>query len=219
MNQGLDRLFYRETVRGSGISDGKVVQRSGGVGVYAHVRVAVRPLNRGQDTVFAWNAGLSFPSRFVSAVAQGVEDAMNAGDLAGLQITDVHTSIEDGSYHDIDSTADSFREAAEMATREALRQAQSQILEAWSLVTISVPEDLVVAIQNSVRLHGGEINASPPEVAPPSVLASVPASLVHDLIAELLEISDGRASISTAIDGFRPRADPPDTIEQWVAKR
>jgi elongation factor G len=218
MHEGLNRLFYRETIQGSGVSDGKVVRQSGGIAVYAHVRVAVRSLNRGQGTVFAWNAGLSVPARFVPAVAQGVEDAMNAGELAGLQITDVHTSIEDGSYHDIDSTANSFREAAAKATREALRQAQPIILEAWALVTISVAEDLVVAVENAVLLHGGEINASPPEVTP-SVLASVPASHANDLIAELLEISEGRASISTVIDGFRPRANPPDTIEQWVESR
>jgi elongation factor G len=219
MNNSLNRYFYRETVRGSGVSDGKVIRQSGGIGVYAHVRIAVRSLNRGQGTVFAWNAGLSVPARFVPAVAQGVEDAMNAGELAGLQITDVHTSIEDGSYHDIDSTANSFKEAAEMATREALRQAQPLILEAWALVTISVPEDLIVAVQNAARLHGGKINASPLEVTPPSILASVPASHAHDLIAELLEISDGRASVSTTFDGFRPRDDPPDTAELWVANR
>jgi elongation factor G len=218
MNEGLNRHFYRETVRGSGVSDGKVMRQSGGVGVYAHVRVAVRPLNRGQGTVFAWNAGLSFPAMFVSAVAQGVEDALNAGELAGLQITDVHTSIEDGSYHDIDSTANSFREAAEMATREALRQAQPIILEAWALLTISVPEVLIPAVQNAVYLHGGKINRSPLDVKPP-VLARVPASLANDLIAELLEISEGRATISTVADGFRPKDDPPDTVEQSVATR
>lgn len=219
MDEGLNRLFYRETVQGSGVSDGKVIRQSGGIGVYAHVRVAVRSLNRGQGTVFAWNAGLNFPARFVPAVARGVEDAMDSGELAGLQITDVHTSIEGGSYHDIDSTANSFREAAEMATREALRQAQPLILEAWAMVTISVPEDLVVAVQNAVHLHRGKINPSQLEITPPSVLASVPASHAHDLIAELLEISDGRASISIVIDGFRPRVDPPDTVEQWVASR
>jgi elongation factor G len=219
MDEGLNRHFYRETVRGSGVSDGKVIRQAGGVPAYAHVRVAVHSLNRGQGRVFTWKARLSFPTRFVSAVARGVDDALNAGELAGLQVTDVHTSIEDGSYHDIDSTANSFREAAEMATRDALRQAEPLILEAWALVTISVPEDLIVAVQNAVRLRGGKINASPVEVTPPSVLASVPASHAHDLIAELLEISDGRASISTVIDGFRPRADPPDTVEQWVASR
>src|SRR6266853_1379356 len=137
MDEGLNRLFYRETVQGSGVSDGKVIRQSGG----------------------------------------------------------------------------------KMATREALRQAQPLILEAWAMVTISVPEDLVVAVKNAVHLHRGKINPSQLEITPPSVLASVPASHAHDLIAELLEISDGRASISIVIDWFRPRVDPPDTVEQWVASR
>src|ERR1700687_5695667 len=156
MNEGLNRLFYRETVSGSGVADGKVVRDHGSFAEYAHVRVAVRSLSRGQGTVFAWNAGSSFPAKFVPAVAQGVEDAMNAGELAGLQITDVHVTIEDGSYHDIDSTANSFREAAEIATREALRQAQPLILEALALVTVSAPEELIVHVENEGRRQGGE---------------------------------------------------------------
>ena len=136
MNEGLSRLYYRETIRESGVGEGKIVrQRSG---EYAHVRVTVRSLNRGEGTVFTWNAGLTLPVKFIPAVAQGVEDAMNAGEMAGLQITDVHVLVEDGSYHEIDSTPSSFREAAEMATREALRQAHPLILEAFALVTVSV---------------------------------------------------------------------------------
>jgi elongation factor G len=218
MNEGLNRLFYRETVRESGVGEGKIVRQRSGIGEYAHVCVTVHSLSRGEGTVFAWNAGLSIPAKFVPAVAQGVEDAMNTGELAGLQITDVHASVEDGSYHSIDSTASSFREAAEMATREALRQAQPLILEAFALVTVSVPEELVVNVENAVRLHWGKINAPPLEATPPSVLASVPASHAYDLIAEILNITDGRAGISAVIDEFRPKADPPDTVEQWVVR-
>ncbi len=187
--------------------------------MYAHVRVAVRSLSRGQGTVFAWNAGLSVPARFVPAVAQGVEDAMSDGELAGLQIADVHTSIEDGSYHDVDSTANSFREAAEIATREAIRQAQPLILEAFSSVTISIPEEFIASVENAVRLHGGKVKAPPFQAIPPSVLATLPASHTYELIAELLKITDGRASISTVIDGFQSKEDPPDTIAQWVSLR
>jgi len=42
---------------------------------------------------------------------------------------------------------------------------------------------------------------------------------VGKLIAELLEISDGHASISSCSAGFRPRPEPPDTVEQWVVHR
>ena len=107
---------------------------------------------------------------------------MNARELAALQIIDVHISIEDG-YHEADSTANSFREAAEMATREARRQAQPLILEALTLVRVAVREELLVTVEKTDRRHGGKIPTPPIEVTPPGV-ASLPASHAYDLIAE-----------------------------------
>ncbi len=219
MNNGLDRFFYRETVQGSGVGDGKVVRQRGGPGVYAHVRVGVRALNRGQGTVFAWNAGLNIPAKFAAAVTQGIQDAMNAGVSAGLELTDVCASVEDGSYHEEDSTADAFREAAAKAATEAIRQAGPVVLEALSLVTVTVPTNFVEAVEATVALHGGEARATPSETPSRTLEASLPASNVTILIAELLQISDGHASISSRSGGFRLRPDPPDTIEQWVARR
>jgi translation elongation factor EF-G len=86
MNNGLDRFFYRETVQGSGVGEGKVIRQRNGLGVYAHVRVEVRALDPGQGTVFAWNAGLNIPAKFAAAVTQGIRDAMNAGVSAGLEL-------------------------------------------------------------------------------------------------------------------------------------
>src|SRR2546426_1071684 len=103
MNSGLSRSFYRETVQDSGVGEGKVIRQRGTSGVYAHVRAEVRPLNRGQGTVLAWNAGLNIPAKFVAAVMQGIQDAINDGVLAGLEVTDVCASVEDGSYHEEDS--------------------------------------------------------------------------------------------------------------------
>jgi len=216
MNNELNRLFYRETVRDSGVGDEKVIRQRGGVGVYAHVRVAVHALRRGQGKVFAWSAGLNIPARFVRAVAQGVQDAMNAGILAGLELTDVHATIEDGSYHEGDSTSDAFREAAGKAVAQALLQAQPLILEALSSVAVTVPPGLVAAVEATVASYGGQTTRS--EVPSQAITFSLPASNVDNLIAELLQITDGRARISSASAGFRPRLSPPDTVEQWVAR-
>jgi elongation factor G len=218
MNNGLNRLFYRETVQGSGVADGKVVrQLSSGVGVYAHVRVAVRALDREQGTIFDWNAGLNIPARFAAAVVQGIQNAMNAGVLAGLEMTDVRASVEDGSYHDVDSTASAFGEAAEKATAEALRQAHPIILEAFASVNITVPQEFVGAIEANVVSHGGRTVSARSET--PTVMANLPTSQVNGLIEEILGISDGHASISITNSGFRPRPEPPDTVEQWVSTR
>jgi hypothetical protein len=51
MNSELNRLYYRETIQGSGAGEGKVIRRRGGVGVYANIRVAVRALKQGEGTL------------------------------------------------------------------------------------------------------------------------------------------------------------------------
>jgi elongation factor G len=218
MNNGLDRFFYRETVQGSGVGEGKVIRQRNGLGVYAHVRVEVRALDPGQGTVFAWNAGLNIPAKFAAAVTQGIRDAMNAGVSAGLELIDVQTSVEDGSYHETDSTADAFREAAERAVAEAIWQAGPLLLEAMSSVTITTPVNSVEAVQATVDLHGGVITATSSETLSRTLTASLPASKVSKLITELLQISEGHASVSSRSAGFRPRPEPPDTVEQWVLR-
>ena len=218
MNNGLDRSFYRETVQDCGVGDGKVIRQRGGLGVYAHVRVGIRALNRGQGTVFAWNAGLNIPAKFAAAVTQGIQDVMNAGVSAGLELTDACASVEDGSYHEGDSTDDAFREAAAKAVTEAIRQAGPVVLEALSLVTITVPTNLGEAVKATVALHGGEARVTT-ETPSRTLEASLPASSVTNLIVDLLQISDGQAHISSRSAGFRLRLEPPDTIEEWVARK
>jgi len=219
MNKGLNRSFYRETIQDSGVGEGKVIRQQSGIGVYAHVRVAVRALSRGQGTIFAWNAGLNIPAKFASAFSQGIQDAMNAGVSAGLELVDVSVSVEDGSYHEEDSTADAFREAAEKAIAEAMRQARPVILEAVSLVTITVPVNFVEAVEATVTSYSGQGRTTRSETPSQTLAASIRASDVSSLIGELLRISAGRATISSASAGFRPRSKPPDTAEQWVVRR
>jgi elongation factor G len=156
MNNELNRFFHRETVRDSGVAEGKVIRQRGGIGVYAHVRVAVDALVRGHGNVLSWHAGLNIPAKFASAVAHGVQDAMNAGVLAGLELTDVHVSIEDGSWHEEDSTSDAFREAAEHAVAQALRQAHPLILQSVSSVSIIVPTELAARVQATSASQGGQ---------------------------------------------------------------
>lgn len=215
MDRGTDRNFYRETVQNSGVGNVKIIRQRNGVGVYAHVRVEIHPLNLGQGAIFTWNAGLNIPARFVDAVSQGIHDAMNAGTLAGFELTDVSVTVADGSYHDVDSTAEAFREAADKATREAVFQGGPVILEAQSYVTIHVPDSLVAAAEAALRAREGRRQVAH-SATQSTISASLPSSRVPGLIEDLLQISDGHAKISICDSGFHPRHEPPDRIEQWV---
>jgi elongation factor G len=219
MRSQFNRFFHRETVQDSGVADGKIIRQRGGIGVYAHVQVEVRSLTRGQGTMLAWNAGLNIPAEFVPAVLQGIQETMDAGVLAELKLTDICVSVQDGSYHDVDSTADAFREAAKTAVTEAIQQAHPVILEAFSLVTVTVPVNFVEAVGATLTSHGGQVKTSSSEEQSRTIAASLPASNVSNLIVELLRLSDGCASISSSSDGFRLRPEPPDSAESWVLRR
>ena len=218
MNDRLNRSFYRETVRDSGSSNGKVVRQSGGQGVYAHVQVTISALARGQGTVLAWNAGPNIPAKFVPAVLDGIHMAMNAGILAGLELTDVQISVDDGSYHDVDSTMDAFREAADNAVTEAIRQARPIILEALSKVTVTVPSKFIDFVEARMKSRGATTKTMSSETAYQILTVTIRTPDVNNLILEVLENIEGGARIFVASAGFRPRPEPPEAVEQWVVR-
>jgi elongation factor G len=218
MDSGLDRLFYRETVRESAVADGKIIRQRSGTPVYAHVRVTARALSRGKGVIFAWNAGSNIPARFAPAVAQGIKDAMDTGVLAGLEVTDVLASVDSGSYHEEDSNAEVFREAAKKAMAEALLQAHPVILEAVASVIVAVAPEFVLIVEKTMLRHGARAEPSSQSNATSvSLVASVAASQVDTLMADLLEATGGGVTVTSTISGFQLRSEPPETAPQWAA--
>jgi elongation factor G len=173
-------------------------------------------LPQGQGVHIAWEASESIPSIFASAVIEGVSDAMNAGILAGMKMVDVHASIEDGSYHDVDSTADAFREAARQATTEALQQADPVLLEAMALIATTSPTGFLSEIEEAVASFGGRVTLAQSGSQTSVVEARVPAPRASDMIASILAVTEGRSTITMTPAGYEIRPEPPETIEQWV---
>jgi elongation factor G len=212
----LDRQFHRETVQGSGVGEGKIIRQRGNIGVYAHARIAVSSMGRGQGVQVAWEAGDSIPSRFASAVIEGVRDVLNVGILSGMQMTDVRISVEDGSYHEIDSTPEGFREAAREGTTQAMRQAQPVILEAVAAITAIIPLEFLASVEERIIAFGGRVTKRESGDSISVVEARIPAPPGFDLVATILADTNGRSTISLVITGFEIKPEPPGTVEQWV---
>jgi elongation factor G len=219
MNGSLDRTFSRETVTGSAVADERVVRQQQGTSVYAGIQVEVRPLARGKGTVFAWNAGANIPARFAVAVARGIQDAISAGVLAGLELTDISVSVEDGSYHEEDSSETAFREVAQKATLAALRRANPTVLEAASVCRATCPKEYATAIEESFSSEQRQVDAAPSELHISSFVLTFPTSRVEQVIQQILSATNGQAKLSIESSGFRPKPEPPDTANAWVPAR
>jgi len=208
MTREQNKIFLRETVQGPGSGEGKIVRQNGARREYAHVRVGIRPAERGRGVVMAWDAGPSVPAHFANSILVGIQDALTAGP-AGLEVTDVNVTVEDGSYHDVDSNEEAFREAAHAAMLQAMQQAGPIVLEAMSLVMITLPANQVEVAELAVGRRGGEATpAVPKENGFKALAANVPSVAVRELIAELLGATGGNMTISSRANGYRQRMDP-----------
>src|SRR5262249_29196871 len=215
MTGSLNRAFHRGTVLGSGIADEKIVRQRGSTGLYAGIRVEVRSLSRGRGIAFGWNAGANIPSRYAAAVTQGIQDAISAGALAGLEFTDVLVSVEDGSYHEQDSTEAAFREVAEKATIAAFRQAQPTVLEAICVCRAVFSTQYASAIRE-ISSEEGQIESAQSEADVSSFIVTVPTSRVGKLLQQILSVTNGLAKFSLESGGFRPKPEPPETADVWT---
>lgn len=57
------------------------------------------------------------PKEYIPGVLKGLEESMTSGQLAGFPVVDVTTTLYDGSYHEVDSSALAFQIAARGAFR------------------------------------------------------------------------------------------------------
>jgi elongation factor G len=206
MNTGLNRAFFRETVQGRGVGEATINREPGGAGAYAHVVVGVYALSRGRGNIFSWNARSTIPAGFAKAVIEGIESVVNAGVLAGFELIDVHISVEDGSYHEEDSTSDAFREAAAEAVADALHQAQPLILEAYSSLSVIVPAKLATVVQTVIGSEARQAVQS--ETLLHAITASIATSEVNNVIRKVLVVTGGVGQISCAHGGFRSAREP-----------
>jgi translation elongation factor EF-G len=208
MTNELNKIFFRETIKGPGRGEAKIARRRGMRNEFAHVRVGVRPTERGRGATLEWNAGVNISAHFYPSVLRGIQEALQAG-AAGLEVTDITVCVEAGSYREMDSNEAVFLEAAHEATLQAIEHAGLTILEAMSLVLITVPAKQIEVAELAVARLGGEATpAVKKEDGSKTLAANMPSASVEELIQEMLSATRGSATISSRGNGYRPRLDP-----------
>jgi elongation factor G len=218
MTNDTNKKFFRETIQGAGRGEAKIARRRGLRNEYAHVCISVRPAERGRGVILEWNAGANIPAFFSKSVLLGIQDALQVG-IAGLEVTDIAVNVEAGSYHDVDSNEPVFREMAHKAMVQAIEQAGPILLEAMSLVLITVPAVQVEVAELAVARLGGEATpAVKKEDGTKTLAASVPAAAVDALIEEMLSATRGSATISSRGNGYRPSVDSQESEAQPVVQ-
>ncbi|HEX6980468.1 MAG TPA: elongation factor G [Alphaproteobacteria bacterium] len=194
---------YKETIRRGVTQHARHKRQTGGHGQFADVKVEIRPLPRGQGFTFEDRiVGGAIPRNFIPAVEDGIREYLNRGPL-GFPVVDVHVTLFDGQYHDVDSSDQAFKTAGAMAMREGMPKCEPVLLEPICKVTIAVPNEFTSKVQRLIPQRRGQIlgfDARPGWDGWDEVQAFLPQAEMHDLIVELRSATMGVGTFEWSFD-------------------
>jgi len=222
-NVGKPQVAYRETIK-------KKIQKvdythkkqTGGSGQFARVIIDIEPTSveaggdGGYEFVNAVTGG-RIPREYIPSVDEGAQEAMEFGVLAGYPMVDVKVTLQDGAYHDVDSSELAFKIAGSMAFKDAARRATPVLLEPMFAVEVTTPEDYMGEVIGDLNSRRGQIQSMDEGPGGSRVVkALVPLSEMFGYVGDLRSKTQGRASYSMQFDSY---AEVPKNVAEEIIKK
>lgn len=122
--------IYRETISRTALADySHKAPLKDGKAEFARVILRLQPLKRGQGFEFVnETVGGVVAKEYIGSVEKGVRDAAKSGILNGGEVVDCRVTLCGGAYHDIDSSDQTFYQAAQGAFWKAMKSAGPKLL-------------------------------------------------------------------------------------------
>lgn len=216
-NVGAPQVAYKETITKPVKAEGKFIRQSGGRGQYGHVILELEPMEPGTGYEFNNNTvGGSVPKEFVEPTNQGIQEAMQAGVVAGYPVVDVRVNLVDGSYHDVDSSEMAFKIAGSMGFKEGMRKADPVLLEPIMLVDITVPEEYMGDVIGDINSRRGRIDGMLAVSGAQKITAYVPLAEMFGYATALRSRTQGRGTFVMQISHFEQ---VPKSIQEKVVSK
>jgi len=204
-NVGKPEVAYRESIAKKVACEYKYAKQSGGRGQFGHVLMEIEPAERGAGFVFDNDVvGGVIPKEFIPAIEKGVREAMARGVLAGFPLVDMKCRLYDGSYHDVDSSAQAFEVAASLCFQEGARKAGLHLLEPVMKNEVVVPEQYMGDVIGDLNSRRGRILGMNPRGNAQVIDAEVPLAGMFGYVTDLRSMTQGRATSSLHFSHYAP---------------
>ncbi|GGO27794.1 elongation factor G [Deinococcus humi] len=205
------QIPYRETIHAAAQAQGKHKKQSGGHGQYGDCTVRIEP---GEGFSFkSAVVGGAIPGKYLPSIEKGIQDAMQKGSLAGYPLQDVHVTVLDGSYHDVDSSDIAFRMAGSLALRNALENARPGLLEPAVLLKVRAPASFTGDLISDLQTRRARVQGMDTGGTVITISAVVPQAELQNYSADLRSLTGDRGAFSIKPHGYQ---DVPDHLAKKI---
>ena len=217
VNQGQPQVEYKEAITASADHREVYKKQSGGRGKFADISFVMEPAEEGKAGLEFINKikGGNIPREFIPSVEKGFKDAMKNGPLAGFEMDAMKVTLNDGSFHAVDSDSLSFELAAKLGYKNAAKSAKSVIMEPIMKLEVLTPEENMGDVVGDLNRRRGQVNSMDDRAGSKVVKAQVPLSEMFGYVTALRTLSSGRATSTMEFDHY---AATPQNVSEQVIK-
>jgi elongation factor G len=212
---GKPMVAYRQTLARPVEIETRYIKQSGGRGKYAVIEMKFEPLTkeRAEELAAACEeegekpdpSNLYFadeifggvvPREYIPSVEAGFRQGCQKGAKYGFPCVDILATLVDGKYHEVDSSADTFKLAALECFRDAQTKAGLVLLEPIMNVVVHAPGQYLGDLTRDVSRRRGEILNSTLEKGRCMLHAYVPLAELFGYTSELRNFTSGTAAFT-----------------------
>jgi elongation factor G len=203
---GQPNVSYREAPTVEAEFDYRHKKQTGGSGQFAHIVGRLIPITDGSANYeFEDNVtGGRIPGEYIPAVNKGFIAAMKKGPIAGFEIVNCKMCLDDGSYHDVDSSEMAFRTAGRDAFVEVFKRSRPVLLEPIMKVEVEMPIEYQGAIVGDLNSRRGMVFGAEMKGNFAVVTADVPLASMFGYATIVRSMSKGMATFSMEMSRYAP---------------
>ncbi len=218
---GAPKVSYRESPTQPARYDYRHKKQSGGSGQFAHIIGVMEPLPDDHPEAFEFEekvVGGRIPKEYIPSVQKGFRASLAKGPVAGYPIIGVKAILEDGSYHDVDSSDMAFQICARGCFRETFLNMKPALLEPIMKVEVECPSDFQGTVTGDLISRRGivmETHNPTHDIA--LIVAEVPLAETFGYSTDLRSQTQGQGTFTMELSRYRRV--PAKIQEEIVAER
>ena len=215
---GKPQVAYKECIRQRAKAEGRYVRQTGGHGQFGHCVIEIYPREPGSGYEFNNKiVGGVIPKEFIAPIDQGIREAALSGSVGGYEVMDFGVDLIDGSYHEVDSSEMAFKIAGSMAFKEALRKADSALLEPMMKIEVVVPDEYMGDVMGDISARRGRVTGMDAHAGMHSIDGIVPLSEMFGYATDLRSKTQGRGTYTMQFAHYEEV--PRNIAEKILGKR
>ena len=203
VNLKAPKVPYRETIKKKVRVQGRHKKQTGGHGQFGDCWIQLEPLPRSQGFEFVDAiVGGVIPRTYIPAVEKGVVESARRGVLVGFPCVDFKVTLDDGSFHAVDSSEMAFKIAGSLAFRKAAEQASPVLLEPIMKVRVTTPDEFMGDIMGDLNGRRGRVLGMDSAGKYQVINAEVPMSEFLTYAPDLRSMTGGRGIFTMEFERY-----------------